>query len=190
MRKQQSCVPSLIAVVVAGTLFATTAAPLSAEPLPQTSQPVLTVSPATAAPGELVRVAASGFGRTTLAGATACIGFLGPGQNLELGLSPSFRVRLGTLTVDANGFGTADVHPPVQAALGTYRITIGGCSPQPDLAPLATVAETSLTLTRAATGLPATGGAPTTDLHVATAFLLTVAGTLVAGLSRRRRLHS
>lgn len=119
----------------------------------------LTVSPAAAQPGETVRVAVSGIPGLPAGGATLCIGFLGPGQNLELGLSPSFRSRLGTVMVGADGAGAAEVRVPIQAAVGVYRVTVGGCPPQADLAPLAWVAEGRVTVTRGGVvGLPATGG--------------------------------
>ena len=53
----------------------------------------------------------------------------------------------------------ADVRVPVQASAGTYRIRVGGCPPQPDLAPLAAIAEAQLTVVRSGpTSLPASGG--------------------------------
>jgi hypothetical protein len=187
---------TLAAGMTAGVALAAGPAVLWAAPLPQATGPSLTVSPTAAAPGGSVRVAATGFGGTPQVGATACIGLLGPGQNLELGVSPNFRVRLGTLTVGAGGTGTADVRVPVSAAAGTYRVTLGGCPPQPGLAPLAWVAEASLTVTRSGpTGLPATGGGASgmgagTELpRAALAVLLAAGGILAAGRTRRISRH-
>ena len=142
----------------------------------------MAVSPAQAAPGDAVRVSVSGLAGLP-AGTSLCIGFLGPGNNLELGLSPSFRSRLGTVAISAAGSGTAEVRVPVQAAAGVYRIRVGGCPPQPDLAPLAAIAEAQLTVTRSgASGLPATGGAAT--LPPAIGIALVVAGALLSGVPR------
>lgn len=147
-------------VLAAGTL-ATGSATAWAGPLPQDAGPSVVVSPAAAGPGDAVRVVVSGINGLPPAGTTLCVGFLGPGNNLELGASPSFRSRLGTVAVSAGGTGTAEVRVPVQAAAGTYRIRVGGCPPQPDLAPLTPIAEGELTVVRSGpTGLPATGGFP------------------------------
>ncbi len=175
------------AALAAGAVLASGLSPLGASPLLQGVGPAVVVSPASAVPGDVVRVTISGFGGTTLAGFNACIGFLGPGQNLELGLSPSFRVRLGTVAIGTNGMGAADVRVPAQAASGVYRVTIGGCPPQAGLAPLAWQAETSLTVTRAgAMGLPATGGSSTNGLPVVAA-LVTLGGLIAIALARARQ---
>ena len=147
-------------VLAAGTL-ATGGPAVWAEPLSQGTGPSVVVSPASVGPGEAVRVMVSGIGGLPAAGTSLCIGFLGPGNNLELGVSPSFRSRLGTVAISGGGTGTAEVRVPVQAAAGTYRIRVGGCPPQPDLAPLAAIAEGELSVVRSGpTGLPATGGFP------------------------------
>lgn len=143
------------------------------------------VAPGQAMPGEAVRVSVAGIGGLPAGGATFCIGFLGPGQNPELGLSPSFRSRLGTVVVNTAGTGQAEVRLPVQAAAGSYRITVGGCPPQADLAPLAWVAEGQLSVTRGgATGLPATGGGVPLVPAAGAALLAAGAGVIAA---RRRR---
>src|SRR5688572_26390069 len=161
---------SLAAALAVGVAVQTS--PLLAEPLPQSPGPSVTVSPAQVGAGDAVRVSVSGLVGLPATGTNLCIGFLGPGNNLELGLSPSFRSRLGTLAISAAGVGQAEVRVPVQASAGVYRIRVGGCPPQPDLAPLAAIAEAQLAVTRVGpTGLPSTGGA----LHAQTLTGVTLA---------------
>ena len=147
-------------VVVAGGMLLGVSTAVAA-PDPQTPGASVMVSPAQAGAGEAVRVSVTGVAGLPPTGTNLCIGFLGPGNNLELGLSPRFQSRIGTVAISASGSGAADVRVPVQAVAGVYRIRVGGCPPQPDLAPLAAIAETQLTVTRGGpSGLPATGGAP------------------------------
>jgi hypothetical protein len=174
-------------LLAAGALAAGAAggSAVSAEAPPQGPGPSVMVSPAQAAPGETVWVSVSGLGGLPAAGATLCIGFLGPGRNLQLGLSPGFRSGLGTVAVGAGGTGQADVRVPAQAAAGLYRIAVGGCPPQPDLAPLAALAEAQLTVIRAGvTGLPATGAAHRLPPAVGAA-LVVLGGLLAAGRAQR-----
>ena len=66
---------------------------------PEQAGAVLEVMPGVTTSGDYVRLAVSGLAGAPLAGTTACVGFLGPDQNLELGLSPRFQVRLGTVVI-------------------------------------------------------------------------------------------
>ncbi len=119
--------------------------PLSAAPIQQATEPTLQVSAETVAPGGSIHVAASGIAVTEQT--TLCLGILGPGQNVEEGLSPSFRLRLGQITVAADGTGNATVTIPTNLVPGSYRVTIGGCPPQADLPPLAALATANLMVT-------------------------------------------
>ena len=176
------------AVLVGGMLLGVSTA--MAAPEPQTSGASVTVSPSQVGAADAVRVSVTGVAGLPATGTNLCIGFLGPGNNLELGLSPRFQSRIGTVAIDAAGSGAADVRVPVQVAAGVYRIRVGGCPPQPDLAPLAAIAETQLTVTRGGpNGLPATGAAG--PYGVAAAGMLTAlvgAAGLGATSARRRRI--
>ena len=175
---------SALPIALAIGAFILSAWSVGAAPQPQTAGPSATVSPAQVMPGDAVRVSVTGLTGLPMTGTNLCIGFLGPGNNLELGLSPSFRSRLGTVAIGAAGTGEADVRVPVQAAAGIYRIRVGGCPPQPDLAPLAAIAEAQLTVTRGgASGLPATGGALSMLLPLGAAF--TILAGAAARLTRR-----
>ncbi len=118
------------------------AAPARLQPPP----PSIVVTPGAAAPGQTVHVSASGFAAENQVGATLCLGVLGPGRNVELGLAPSFRMRIGTLTIGPAGTGEADVQLPTNLAGGTYDLVIGGCPPQAGLAPLAVLARAPITV--------------------------------------------
>ncbi len=122
-------------------------APLWAAPLAQQPSPTIQVSPDTARPGQTVRVTVSGLTAPGQASTTLCLGILGPGQNPEQGIAPSFRLRLGQVAVGANGTGQTDVQIPSNLVAGSYRVTVGGCPPQPDLPPLAALATTTITVT-------------------------------------------
>lgn len=177
------------ALVAGGMLLAVSTATVVAAPETQTSGAIVTVSPAQVGAGEAVRVSVTGVAGLPATGTNLCIGFLGPGNNLELGISPRFQSRIGTVAISAAGSGAADVRVPVQAAAGVYRIRVGGCPPQPDLAPLAAIAETQVTVARSGPiGLPATGEA---SPHGAAAAGMLAALAGVAGLgassARRRR---
>jgi hypothetical protein len=174
---------ALVAGALVGSVLLAGAEPAFAAARAQTAGAGVTVSPTQAEPGETVRVSVSGVSELPATGTTLCVGFLGPGSNLELGISPRFQSRLGTVAVSASGSGAADVRVPVQAAAGVYRIRVGGCPPQPDLAPLAAIAETQLTVTRSGpNGLPASGEAG--PYGVAAAGML---AALVAAAGLRRR---
>src|SRR5258708_6140132 len=141
-----------IAVVALAISFATPAAALSS--------PTVLTSPSSAVPGQQIQVTVSGF-PAPAAGTTQCVGILGPGQNVELGLSPAFRPNLGSLAVSTIGEGKSSVTLPTNLVAGTYRIVVGGCSPNGFIAPLAPVASATITVaTTTPPRLPASGGTP------------------------------
>jgi hypothetical protein len=161
-----------IVIVVALTAFAT--------PAFAVSSPTVLTSPTSATPGQLIQVMVSGL-TAPAAGTTQCVGLLGPGQNVELGRSPAFRPNLGTVAVSTVGEGQTSVTLPANLVAGTYRIVVGGCSPNGVIAPLAPVASATITVTTAATPrLPATGGVP---VEVVVAF---AAIAIVLGVALRR----
>ena len=179
-------------MLVLGTLLPG-ATPALALPLAQTSSASVTLSPRQAEAGESVRVNVTGLSGLPAAGTSLCIGFLGPGTNLETGASPRFQSRLGTVAISAAGSGSAEVRVPVQAVAGVYRIRVGGCPPQPDLAPLAAIAEAQLTVTRGGpTGLPTTGGGFTgwPAASAAIGALVVLCGAAARRLTRHRHAGS
>ncbi|HEY3079235.1 MAG TPA: hypothetical protein VGM69_04950 [Chloroflexota bacterium] len=125
-------------------LAAARASTALAAPLGQAA-PTLGVTPTAAGPGETVRVRAAGFAGTPSAGSTACLGLLGPGPSPRPG-GPWFQARIGQVALGPAGTGEADVVLPADAVSGLYRVVLGACPPQPDLAPLAAAAEAPLTV--------------------------------------------
>ncbi len=136
----------LVALALAISLLALAPAPLQASLLDQQPERTVRASPGSAVTGQSVVVRISGFTAPGEPGALLCVGILGPGQNLEQGLSPSFRLGLGQIAVGSDGTGEAQVQVPPQLASGTYRLIVGGCPPQTGLAPFAALAETELTV--------------------------------------------
>jgi hypothetical protein len=135
------------------------------------AQPVLAVTPTTISPGQSIHVVASGVTAPNQAGATLCVGLLGPGNNVALGVTPSFRPNLGTIAISASGTGQIDVVTPSSLVAGSYQIVLGGCSPHLDIAPLAPIASATIQVPAAASTptpaptvsppkLPNSGGAP------------------------------
>ena len=116
--------------------------------------PSVTVAPDSARPGQTIQIAVTGL--TAQANSTLCIGIIGPGQNVELGRSPAFRLRLGQVSLDAQGSGVLVATIATTVVPGPYHIVVGGCPPQPDMAPLAALA--SATLTVAGESPPSPGG--------------------------------
>ncbi len=183
---------SLFGYLLAAVLLAVPGTSARAAPL--AAAPTLTAAPQVVRPGATIRVVASGL--TAPPGAVLCLGMLGPGRNVERGIAPAFRVRVGTISIGANGTGSAAVTVPGELTGGTYRLIVGGCAPQPGLAPLAALAATTLTVAGPAAAptpprLPATGGLPRPllDRALAAAILLTAAGTALrfgAGRSGHR----
>ncbi len=150
--------------------------------------PVVTVSPPTARPGQTIQVTVSGFTAPNHVNTSACVGMLGPGQNVELGRTPAFRPRVGLVAIGANGTGQTSVMVPASFVAGRYQVVVGGCARQPDLAPLAALASTDLTVvvaTPTPTRLPATGGAPGSAL--AGLFIVGIAAVAGGLVSRRAR---
>ena len=152
--------------------------------------PSVAISPTTARPGQSVQVTVSGLTASNHVNTGLCVGMLGPGRNVELGRSPAFRPRVGQVAIGANGAGQTEVQVPTNLVNGTYQLIVGGCAPEPDLAPLATLASTTLTVVTATptpTELPATGGAPSDVLAGLLAFGLAVLSIgIVARRSRAR----
>lgn len=160
--------------------------PLLAASLQQES-PAVAISPSSARPGQTVHVAVSGLTAPNHVNTSLCVGILGPGRNVELGRTPAFRPRVGEVTIGANGAGQTDVRVPTDLVSGSYQLIVGGCARQPDLAPLATLAAATLTVTTAAptpAKMPATGGVPENALPGAVALGLVA---LVFGVCLRRR---
>lgn len=166
--------------------------PLLAAPLAQAT-PAVTVSPSTVRPGETIQVKVTGFTAPNQVNGTLCFGVIGPGRNFELHKSPAFDLKIGEVTISATGTGQAAGQVPTQLASGSYRLVVGGCARQPDLAPLAALALTTLTVVAAAptptpapvpTRMPSTGGAPEAALLVALAL---GASCLVGGSCLRKR---
>ena len=166
----------------------------SATPLEPQSSPTilpLAVTPATVLPGQTVHVSASGLSGLPITGQTACLGILGPGQNVELDRSPSFRPQIGTLTVSASGDGQANASVPSDLVVGSYRLILGPCSPHGAIAPLSTIAQATIVIAGTSGGvaalptLPATGGVPT-DVMEAILAIGAVAVALGFFLRRRR----
>jgi hypothetical protein len=152
-----------------------------ATPVAALSSPTVLTSPTTATPGQQIQVMVSGF-TAPAAGTTQCVGLLGPGQNVELNLSPAFRPNLGTIAVSTVGEGQTSVTLPSNLVAGSFRIVVGGCSPNGFIAPLAPVASATITVTTGTTPrLPATGGVPFTHAVV-------LALVLVLSGDRLRRL--
>src|SRR6266567_2598646 len=91
--------------MVAGSvlLFAGSATALSA--------PTVFTTPISAKPGARIRVNVTGF-NAPATGTTECVGLLGPGQNVELGLSPAFRPNLGAIVIPTSGESQIDVIIP------------------------------------------------------------------------------
>ena len=149
----------------------------------------VTIAPTTARPGQSIQVTVSGLTAPNHVNTSLCIGILGPGRNVELGRSPAFRPRVGQVAIGSNGAGQTEVQVPTSLVNGTYQLIVGGCAPQPDLAPLATLASTTLTVaatTPTPTTLPATGGAPSGALAGLLAFgLALLSGGIVARRERR-----
>lgn len=153
MRKHRSTIQAALASIAlaAGLLLGAAQA--------RAQEPALRVAPSTARPGQTVQVAISNL--TAHAGTTLCLGILGPGRNVELGLTPAFRPRIGQVAIDAQGNGEAAAPLPQGLVPGSYRVIAGGCAPQPDLAPLATLASATVTVTGQATaGTTPTPSAP------------------------------
>ena len=156
--------------------------------------PTLSVTPRMVHPGQIVHVSATGLAGLPIAGLTACLGILGPGQNVEQNLSPAFRPQIGTISVAADGSGQADPTIPLDLVPGNYRLILGGCSPHGNIAPLATIAQSTIAVTGSTLiptpasgpfpGLPATGDVPTLVVQ-----LVVAAGVIavVMGLFLRRR---
>jgi len=181
---------------LAGLLGCLLAAPLLGAPrataraAPLAAAPTLAAAPRVVRPGATIQVTASGL--TAPPGAVLCLGVLGPGRNVELGIAPAFRLRVGTIAIGANGAGSAAVTVPGELTSGTYRLIVGGCAPQPGLAPLAALAATTLTVVGPTAApppprLPATGGLPLPllDRALAAAVLLTAAGIALRRGARR-----
>ncbi|HVC35155.1 MAG TPA: hypothetical protein VNL16_16705 [Chloroflexota bacterium] len=161
-------------------------APVLAAPLSQATQ-AIAISPSTVQPGQAVHVTVSGFTAPNRVNTSACLGVLGPGRNVELGRSPAFRPRVGTIAIGANGTGQTDVQIPADLVSGSYQFIVGGCAPQPSLAPLVTFASTTLSVvtpTPAPPKLPTTGGLPRAALLVVVACGTLALGT---GLYLKRR---
>lgn len=189
MAKHRFVLAALALILV--TAFATPAlaapsdTPTSPAPFP------LAVTPTTVHAGSVIHVSASGLANLPIAGTTAYLGILGPGQNVELNRSPQFRPQIGMLAVTANGTGQTDVTVPVNLVSGSYRVILGGCSPHGSIAPLATIAQATITVVSSspapasATRLPATGGLPSiaTALSIIAGF-----GLAILGVAGRRRL--
>jgi hypothetical protein len=143
---------AFVALVVSTLAFAAPVAAVSA--------PTVLTTPTTAIPGQQLQVAVTGL-TAPAAGSIQCVGLLGPGQNVELGLTPAFRPNLGNFPVSTVGEGHTTVALPANLVAGRYRIVVGGCSPNGFVAPLAPVASATISVvTSAAPRLPATGGMP------------------------------
>lgn len=152
--------------------------------------PSVTISPTTARPGQSVQVAVAGLTASNHLNTSLCVGMLGPGRNVELGRTPAFRPRVGQVTIGANGAGQTSVSVPTDFVSGSYQLIVGGCAPQPDLAPLATLASATLSVVAATTTptkLPSTGGAPRDALDYLFVMGLTV---LSGGVIARRGLRT
>ncbi len=175
---------SLLLVACAVTAYA---APLDPQATP-TPVP-LAVTPSTVRPGQMIHVSVTGQAGLPIAGKTGCLGILGPGQNVERNLSPRFRPQIGTMAIAADGAGQADVQVPGNLVGGSYRVIFGGCSPHGNIAPLATIAQATISVigptpaTGPASKLPATGGVPPIVPTLPSAIGL---GVVVAGLALRR----
>jgi hypothetical protein len=165
-----------IVAVAAMTAFATPAFAISS--------PTVLTSPSTATPGQQIQVMVSGL-TAPAAGATQCVGLLGPGQNVELGRSPAFRPNLGTVAISTVGEGRTSVTLPTNLVAGSYRIVVGGCSPNGFIAPLAPVASATITVSTAASPrLPSSGGLPV-EVAVLLALALFLAGGALRHLARQ-----
>ncbi len=179
-----------IVLLAVGSLLPT---PLLASSLEPQAGPTLSISPTTVGPGQVISVAASGFTASGQPGAILCLGLLGPDQNVELGRSPAFRRKIGQVTLGPNGTAQTTATMPSQLVAGSYRVVVGGCAPQPDLAPLAARASATLTVvtasptpspTGAPSRLPASGDLPRQSLLLAgTLGFLLIGG----GVGGRRR---
>jgi LPXTG-motif cell wall-anchored protein len=161
-----------IALVGSTLAFATPVAALSA--------PTVLTTPTTATPGQQLQVAVTGL-TAPAAGSIQCVGLLGPGQNVELGLTPAFRPNLGTFPVSTVGEGHTAVTLPANLVAGSYRIVVGGCSPNGFIAPLAPVASATITVVISVPRLPATGG-----ISPVVPIVLGLLG-MVTGVTLRRR---
>jgi hypothetical protein len=163
------------------TAFAAQTAPL---PLP------LTVSSEQVVAGQTIHVSVAGLASQPIAGKTGCLGVLGPGQNVELNLSPAFRPQIGMLSVAVDGTGQTDAVIPANLVPGSYRLIFGGCSPNGTIAPLATLAQATIQVLGSASTpsplpkLPATGGVPSEVVEVIAAL---GALALILGIWLRRR---
>jgi hypothetical protein len=167
-------------VVVALTAFAT--------PAFAVSSPTVLTSPTTATPGQQIQVTVTGL-TAPAAGTTQCVGLLGPGQNVELGLSPAFRPNLGAVAVSTVGEGHTSVTLPANLVAGSFRIVVGGCSPNGFVAPLAPVASATITVvTAAAPRLPSSGGVPI-ELVVGLALFVIALGVVLRRMAAARQDH-
>jgi hypothetical protein len=148
------------------------------------STPTVLTTPTTARPGESLRVNVTGLTAPN-AGTTQCVGLLGPGRNVEQGLSPAFRPNLGTVAVAVTGEGQTTVALPANLVAGSYRIVVGGCSPNGFIAPLAPVASATITVVSMLPGgLPAAGGVPEI-IAFGMGFLALILGFVIRRLSAR-----
>jgi hypothetical protein len=177
VRRTRAFLIAAIAVVIATIAASTTSLAISA--------PTVFTTPTTVTPGQAIKVNVSGF-TAPAAGTIQCVGLLGPGQNVELNLTPAFRPNLGMITVATSGEGQTSVTLPTNLVGGSYRIVVGGCSPNGIIAPLAPVAAAVITVPGPTPPtLPASGGVP--DVVVLLVGLaLIAAGVVVRLLSSRR----
>src|SRR5579859_2529570 len=97
---------------------------IGATPAAALSSPTVLTSPTSAVPGQQIQVSVSGF-TAPAAGTTQCVGLLGPGQNVELGLTPAFRPNLGSFPVPTIGEAKTSVTLPTNLVDGSYRIVVG-----------------------------------------------------------------
>jgi hypothetical protein len=169
--------------------FGTTAlaAPLDPQATPTPAR--LTVTPSTVRPGQTIHIAVTGLAGLPIAGKTGCLGILGPGQNVERNLSPRFRPQIAEMATAEDGTGQADAQVPANLVGGSYRVIFGGCAPHGDIAPLATIAQATITVVGPTVTpmpvprLPSTGGTPPVAALLA---IIGGLGLVRAGLALRR----
>ncbi|HUX88575.1 MAG TPA: hypothetical protein VMW65_16350 [Chloroflexota bacterium] len=181
----------------------------AAASLNATSGPALTITPTTSSPGLTIHASVSGITTPFQQNITACLGILGPGNNVQENKSPSFRESIGMIAIDGQGSGQADVALPKDLVAGSYQVVIGSCPRQQGLAPLSAIASATMTISTGApsptvtprangtpgpggsgkpviqpTKLPATGGFPNVALL---GLLVLGAATIGAGYVSKRR---